>query len=421
MSSSYPEVSPVRAVRRAARAAAAGCAALAALGASVATAQQTYWQPLLEARVENHTNRNLREGDRERDELAGYRVEAGLEWGRITELAQLRIRPRVRYQDFPDEDKLRNIEQFLDVQSRYRAERSEFGLLGRFSSRDAYTAEIVEAEFDPFDPNDPTVAQTGRVVANNRRTRVQVRPEYAHEITEQSGIAVALNYDRVGYENETRERQRDFHNLTAEATWRRQMTPLSRVAIGPYLNRYETRDGSATSDSAGLLVEVRRDWTERVRGSVELRGERTEAERLEGVFRLDEKFTAWGAMLNLDAAGEVHRWRVSAGRRITPTGSGSRADIDELRIGYDRRFSERLSWRAAARGLRIRRQAEILGRGADRDYGRGELSVRYDLTPRWFIRGGYELTWQDFEIEPGDAINHAAFLAIGFAGLGPQT
>lgn len=406
------------------RTAGAVAAVLAGTAAGApAAAQQVYWQPRFEARIEGHTNRNLAIESEAEDEIAGYRADLGVTWGRITPRSETRIRPLLRFQDYPDRDGLQRFEQFLDLETLYRTLRSDFELVGRFSRRDAYTAEFIEAEFDEFDPNDPTVSETGRILADTTRTRFQVRPGYTYRFSERTGLAAGVTYERVDYDDPRfTAGQRDFDFVLAEGTWRWRSDPLTEIAFGPYVSRYETRDDSSRSDGYGAVLSWGREWSERLSSTFTGRVERTESDRLLGVpaVPVEESTTAWAASVDVRSRTEISQWRFVAGRRITPTGSGAKADSDELRVEYTRAHSERLSSITALRALRIRSQSELVGRFDDRDYARLELSLRWAVTPTWFIRGGYEFTWQEYQFETADATNNAIFLSVGFLGLGPQ-
>jgi hypothetical protein len=107
-------------------------AALAgALCALPAHAAQTYWQPEIEASVEQNTNRNLAiDPDLEQD-IHGYSLAAGILWGYVTPTSETRLLPRVRLQHFPDDDDAERTEQFFDFSTVHRpTERTSYDLVG---------------------------------------------------------------------------------------------------------------------------------------------------------------------------------------------------------------------------------------------------------------------------------------------------
>jgi hypothetical protein len=390
----------------------------AAFAGTSAYAAETFWQPSVEARVEGHSNRDLAPDSE--DTMAGYFADLELLWGRNTGRSETRIRPRLRFQDYPDRDELQRLEQFLDVSTLYRTLRSETSVVGSYSRRDAYTAEIIEAGFDDFDPDDPSVSETSRLIVDNTRTRVQVRPTYTYRFSERSGITAGLTAETVDYESELPQTQVDFDYMQFETGWVQELDERARITFGPYVSRYDARDDSVTSDGYGLVGRWSRSWTERFRSTLTVRVERTESDRLLPVV-VEESDTVWGATLNIDRRSETSIWRMNVGRTITPSGSGSKANSDEIRVGYERAMSPRLSSTAAVRALRVRSQSDF-SRGDDRDYARAELGLRWAMTQTWSITGGYEFTWREFKRETDDANDNALFVSVKFEGLGaPST
>jgi hypothetical protein len=419
MSSSFPErrvplrVSPGRV--------AAGLVMCALLGRE-ALAADVYWRPDLEARVEGHTNRDLAAGEAE-ESMTGYMADLGVLWGRDTPRSHTVVRPRVRFQDFPKRDDLRRIEEFLDVRTGFQTLRDNFLLTGNYSRRDAYTAEFLQAGFDPgpvdpsvpVEPIDPTVSETGRLIVNTTRTLVQLRPSYTRRISERSALGGGVTLQTVEYDSDIPGTQVDFDYWLAEGTWARQLDERTELRAGPYVSRYEAKDDSSVTDGYGAYVDWSRAWNERIRATISLRAERNESDRILPTV-VQESSTSWGARLNLYRKVEVSEWQVSIGRSITPTGSGSKADSDEVHVQYERALSPRLVATTAARALRVRSQSQFT-RGDDLDYARAEISMTWALSRTWSVRGGYEFTWREYTLETDDANDSALFVSMRFAGL----
>jgi hypothetical protein len=58
--------------------------------------------------------------------------------------------------------------------------------------------------------------------------------------------------------------------------------------------------------------------------------------------------------------------------------------------------------------------------GNNRDYGRGDVSVRWKITPTWFTEGGYGYIYQKYKSDPSSAVDSSFYLRIGYQGLPPQ-
>jgi len=385
---------------------------------AAAQAQQTYWQPAFEARVEGHTNRDLTPDGEE--EMMGYFADAAVTWGRRTERSDTRIRPRIRFQDFPQRSDLQRLEEYLDVITGYRTLRSDFGLKANYSRRDAYTAELLQAGFNPFDPSTPEQSgDTGRLFVSTRRTSISVRPTYTYRFTERDGITTNLIAEVVDYSSEVPVTQIDYRYGLAEVAWRRELDERTSLTVGPYFSRYDADDGSKT-DAYGARMLWQREWSERLRASVTLGAQSEKTDDFDDV-RVDESDTAWEAMLKLERDSEAGVLRLAAGRSITPSGSGSLADSDQVNVEYQRALSPRWSSTIAVRGLRVRAHNPA-ARGDDRDTANASLGFKWAMTPTWSVGMGYQFQYRKFVTDDqGNAFDNSLFLSMRFDGLGPRT
>jgi hypothetical protein len=133
---------------------------------------------------------------------------------------------------------------------------------------------------------------------------------------------------------------------------------------------------------------------------------------------IEETNSAYGLELNAAYGSPVSRWALSLGRQVTPTGSGGLSNLDQVRVQYDRAFSERLSLTTAVRAFRNRSVSEITANNNDdRDYARANVSLNFMITATWYVRAGYEYTWQDREADSRSANNNLVSLAFGYRGL----
>lgn len=419
MSSSCRErADPDVAIRWRAPLAGGALALLASAFGTDAQAADVYWSPIFSARVEGHTNRDLIPDEAGDDNsTAGYIADLGLNWTAATPRSTTRIRPRIRFQDYPERDTLQRLEQFLDISTRYSTPRSEFGLIGSYTRRDAYTAELAEAGFDDFDPLEPSRPETAILIADNTRTRLQLRPSFDHRFTERSGIVFGATLETVEFDSELPNRQVDYDFALAEIGWRYQLDQRSQITIGPYVSRYEAQGDTRKADAFGMLLSWSRDWSETLSGTFAVRVERNESETLDALGLVTEDSTTeFGATLDLVREGEISELRLSAGRFISPSSSGAKTTSDEIRAEYERSLTPRLAWSAAVRGMRIRSVSDVL-RASDRDYARAVLSLEWAMSPTWFVGGGYEYIWSEYLNDVGSASDNAVFLSLRYRAL----
>lgn len=389
----------------------------AATFASAGHAAQTYWQPTLEARVEGHTNRDLVPEDEE--EMIGYFADLGVTWGRLTERSETRIRPRVRIQEFPDRKRLQRTEEFLDVITGYDTQRTEFDLIARYSRRDAYTAELLQPGFDPVDPSIPNQSgDTGRLLVDQTRTAYSLRPTITHRFTERNGIAANIVGESVDYQSEVPVTQVDFKFASAEVAWLRQLDERTNLTFGPFVSRYDAEGGDET-DAYGARLTWNREWTERSRIAL-IFGAQTENTTRFVDIAIDHTDTSWEALLRLERDTTTGLLRLDFGRAITPSGSGSLADNDQINFEYRRALSPRWNSKTAIRAERVRAHNQFAAND-DRDTAGLALSLTWAMTPTWALSGGYEFIWREFVRDNDDALDNAVFLSMTFRGRGPRT
>jgi hypothetical protein len=397
-----------------------GAFALASIiGVAPAQAAQTHLQPRIEAGVEQNTNRNLAINPDDEADILGYIVTAEVLWSYVTPKTNTEVRPRVRFQEYPDDKEIQRSEQFLDFSTQHRAtERSTFELVGRYSREDSFNSELVDAEFDDLDPDDPIDGGEGTTeeLASETRTRVQLRPDFTHDISELTGVAIGGVFQTVRFESESRDRtEYDYLELRTYLT--RRLSPLTQIGLGPVVSRYETRDNTRQTDGYGLELGLDHRWSEvsRIRGKLFVL--RSEFESLKDGVLESESETNVGFNLGFNRRTELGHFRLNAGRTVRPASGGSTVVQDQVRAQFDHDFSERLSMTTAVRAYT---QERVGSPDSDnnRDYARGELGLNWMATPTMFIGGSYQYTWRELELDGTSAKNHAVFVYFGYRGLG---
>ncbi len=398
--------------------AALACASL--IAAPAAFAQVTHFQPEAAVRAEQHTNRNLSPDSENELDIAGYRLDLGVNWQYITPTTTARIYPRVRLQRFPDQSDVNRSEQFLDARLNHRAtERTAVNVVGRFDRRDTFNAELAPAEFDEFDPDTPDDQDidTGLIIASNTRTHFSLRPTLRHSLTQRTGLRAYGAYRGNRFSTETERQQTEFDYFETGGDWVHQLDELNEFSAGPYVSRFETRDNTNTTDAVGANFGWNRRWTQLFQTTFSVFGERSDI-TLRGANPGSATSTDFGAQVRGVRELETGRVRFDIARRFHPSASGDKTISNQFRVQYNHELTERLDLTTAVRAFQ--RKAQGGGGGNDRDYLRGELSLQWMLSPTLFVAGGYQYTWQDRERLPGTADNHTIWLQLGYRGLGPQ-
>jgi len=377
-------------------------------------AADVHFQPVVEARVESNTNRNLAENEADESDSTGYIADMALVVTSTTARHQTIVRPRVKVQEYPDTSEIENVEGFLDLSSKVLWQRASLDIAANYSHEDLYNAELANARFDDVTPDDPTSPESGNLQAGRTRDWFRITPYYEYEATERAALGFGVLYETASYDGGS-ESVTDYDYGQAEALFRWKFTPETEFSIGPYVSRYEARDDSSKYDAYGVTASVAKNWSEKWSSEFSVGYEKNEIEYADPALE-DEEPSGWSALLTLDYKGEVSRLRFVGGQRITPSSDGRKTASDELRMQYDRDMSARLSLQAAARYV----SDDDLGDAPDpnqRDYARADLGLRYKFTQTWYMTGGYRYVWQERSSADGDADNHSFIVGIGYSGL----
>jgi len=393
---------------------------LSVLGARPSAAADSYFVPGLEAGLEYHTNVGLRSGTgpfTQEEDGGGYIAEVWALAGMRSPRAYFEVLPRIRFQEYPDHDELQDFSQFMAIRGRYDSPRSYVALTGDYLREDEFNAQLSDAQYDDFDPDNPVVDETGRVVLlDTTRTRVQLRPEFAYQLNRTISAGIRGLYQTVGFDSEVDFDRDDYSYAYAVGFLGWRSGPRSKLEVGPYVARYETDDNLNRTDSTGVAVGFDYQWSPTWTASVTGQIESTEVNRID---LLDtETSTNWGLMVETRREGQISDWRFSLGRTFNPSDSGTRTELDQIRAQYNRNLTQRWRFTGAIRAYQARSQGGNF-RGNDRDYLRGDLGIEWRWRQTWSLRGEYSYIEQKYENDGQTRSDNMLQLKIRYEGLRP--
>jgi len=392
--------------------------ATCSLGVS-ATAQagQTYVQPQAVVRAETDSNLTLDPAGSPEGTTEGYIADLQVLVGYATPTSETSIRPRVRFQNYPDYDQREKVEGFLDWVTRFRWERSLFDIIANYSQQDSYNYDTRSGEFDPLDPNNPTVAGSGKSLTGETRTEAVVRPSYSYDLTERLSVGVGGQYQITNYDASEGPSNRvdyDFWVVNANLGW--SLDERSIVGIVGYLSQYEPKNIDGHTDGYGAGVTYDYKWSE-VLGFEATVGYEVNDPKYSELGQEEQKSSSVGGSIAAFGESEASKWRFLVRQRYAPNGDGGMRQMDEVRFQYDRDFTRRLSFLGSAR---YESQRQLTGQiGEDRDTARLDVGLKWLVAPTWFVQGGYAYIWQK-EGNQGNADNNRFYLGAGYKGLGRQ-
>jgi len=389
--------------------------AATALPTGTSLAAQTYTEPQIELSVEENTNFDLVPGGSPVSNVYGYVADAQALIGIATPRSDTSIRPRLRFQEFPDREDLQRIEAFLDLQSRYEWQRSSFVLNGRYSLQDVYNTDRPSGAFDPLDPDYIGNPDSTQTVLGETRSLLNLRPTFEHKVTERTSMGVAADYQIARYNSDGVQRKTDYDYalLNGFVTWA--VSPVSNLTVGAYASRFETQDNSAETEALGGELGYGYRWSETYGIEAKVFYEQNDTTQFIPV-RVDESTSGMGGNFTAYRKYETSAWRLTLGRSFAPTGDRGKSQADQIRLQYDRSLSERLSLRGVAR-YDSHSPIGATGGGEDRDYARMDVSLKWFMSPKWYLGGGYSYIWEDRAQATDYASNSKLFVNFGYQGL----
>jgi hypothetical protein len=389
----------------------------AAMAAAPVFAAQVYVQPVAAISAETDSNLDLLPASQGTAKtVEGYVADASALIGIATPDSDTTIRPRIDYRDYPSASEDDRLEGNLDLVSAYRDQRSKGSVYLGLERRDEFNAELSSALYNPYGPVPPTSPETGRTVQGATRESVILLPDYSYNISPLVAAGVSGIYQKLNYSPENSAINFDYYLGKAYLRWT--LDQKNDLTVGAYGSKYQASGFDSRATAAGATLALDTSWTPLLSTGVAVDYQRT---NIDTAIPTPFKTTAnpWGATVSAAYKGEVNQFRMNAGRVITPTGGGGIYVNDQLQLQYSRNFSQRLAFTGATIALRNRGLSRDVS-GDDRTYERTVVDLKWMMTRTWFMQGGYQYTWQKFQVDPDGASNNRLYISFGYQGLGRQ-
>jgi hypothetical protein len=366
--------------------------------------------------AETNSNVDLTPGGQA--EVNGYSIDLASLIGIATPNSETNIRPRVDYREYPTETDDNRLEEYLDFNSYYKGQRSSFAISGTLDHRDEFNAEQNSAEFNELNPNQPTSPQTGRTITGATRDSVYAVPSYTYSISPLFSVGANALYEKVNYSPNDNQRFVDFNYYQAKAFVIWTLNPKSDLTFGAYGNKFNATRFDSKETAEGGQVDLNTTWTPLFSTHAQVVLQRADIN-----YGIAPGFVgsvnAWGGLLGALYKTQTQAVRFNLTRLITPSGGGSVYVSNQAQVQYDQRFTQRLSFTTATIYLQNRALTEQAS-GDGRNYLRSVISAKWMVSRTFYIQGGYQYTWQKYQLDPDGAANNRFFVQFGYQGLGRQ-
>jgi hypothetical protein len=392
------------------------CLAVPLLLPGLAVGAEVIVQPSGYVGAETNSNLDLTPGGQA--EVTGYVANLASIFGIATPNSSTTIRPRLDYREYPTDRADDRLEAYLDFNSLYKGQRSSASISGTLDHRDEFNAEQTQALYNDVNPPQSTAPQTGRTITGATRDSLYLVPSYTYSLTPRIAAGVSGLYQKIDYSPNDSGRfvNFDYYQGKAYLVW--SFSQKSDLTFGGYGNKYSATRFDSTATAEGGSVDLGTSWTPLLstRASIVI-------QHSDISYGIPPTFSgtvnAWGGSLNATYKEETQQFRTDLSRLLTPSGGGSVYVVNQLQLQYDRRITQRLSLTTAAIYLQ-NRALTAAASGNGRDYLRSVVEMKYMLARTWFVQGGYQYTWQKYQLEPDGAANNRVYLRFGYQGLDRQ-
>lgn len=389
--------------------------------ASGAHAQQTYFLPSFESSAEWHKNRDLATDPAQEKENGLYYVRAEALIGRDDTRSSIEFRPWISYQEIPDRNDAEPLELGANLRASTQRLKGIYRFNARFLERDAFTSEVGSAGFDSFDPDNTPGGESGVLTAKGKRRDVTIYPSLTYQVSDRARIEARVDAEQVSYDTNLAFRRVGYQSGTIESTVVYRMTQRLELIAGPYASKFESDDNRNQTDSYGVVLGGGFAPAESAYVIAQLRAERADVKASATTLAAaaSDSQNSIGFEIIGHYSWPASRIRYNIGRFLEPSTIGSRVKNDVVRVQYSRSLSARTTLIAAARYSREDRIEDLTGQTTN-EQSYVDLWGSYQLTPAWYVGGGYRFIRQDITGAARAADDHSLFVNFGYRALDPR-
>lgn len=397
----------------------AGCLPALSLWAPSVRAAEYYVQPQASITAEADSNLDLQPASQGPvSTQGGYIGDAAAIFGIATPDSDTTIRPRVDYRDYPSDSADDRLEEYLDLSSVYRGERSRASLYLGFQRRDEFNAELNSAEYNPYGPVLPTSPETGRTVTGATRTSLILLPNYNYHLTPLTTVGVSGIYQKLQYSPSNSFDAVDFNFYQGKVFVEWALNQKNDITAGVYGARYEAVHFNSTATAEGATLGLHTIWTPLFDTTASVVYQRTAIDTaIPAPFHSTEN--PWGASFAASYKTQISELRMNLDRLVTPSGGGGIYVNEQAQLQYTRSLTERLAVTGAMFILKNHGLTSNVS-GDDRTYLRTAVEAKWMFTPTFFVQGGYQYMWEKYQVDPDGAANNRFYVTFGYQARNRQ-
>jgi hypothetical protein len=338
---------------------------------------------------------------------------------------EISFEPRVRGDMYAEEEAslLESTDFFLRSNGMHRGQTVRLGYSADLASEQILGVEFLETL--PTDPiaDDPSAIATTQVGLNEQRTRVGIAPYVEIAMNSRSTVVLDGYLVDVDYASDQNPSRTDFLERAIGGEYRRALgDQLGSFGVHVFTTLYEAAANANNTDTRGIDFRYSRDMSELWSWNASVGTQRADFAVNTGGRRVRGTDDTPTFALGITKRGERSTMRSELVRRMSPDSMGFVAPRDEIRVAWTRMMSARVNGRLALRGIDAQGVPLVLG--SDRQYGRLELGLDWELRPTWSFVASYAYARNEVEMAIGEpADSNALTLGIRYHGrsLRPST
>jgi hypothetical protein len=382
-------------------------AVVAALGVTPAMAADWEMNPRIEAGYLYDDNYRLSSSE---VGVSGPLLDAQMEWRALTQTGEFSFTPRVRATYFPDEKDLDAVDYFATINWERRGQRVTSLLRAEYSLLDVVTSEHPDVDTGGG-LGEPDFGDAGRVLIDNQRRFLTVRPTFLFELSQRRELQVSAGYTDVAFDTQLFGAQVDYQTTDAALGLLTRINEVSNLVVRLRGARYDLESRLEPSNSYGAEVQWDRTTASETRTYVRLGAQ--SVEQLDG--EKETNFVAGAGMSFLMGRNELF---LDAARSAGPSSAGALVTRDQLRVRWTRAYTPRLNLLA---GLRATRDEDIEDTlftvFAERKYATADVGLEWRWQEEYSLRAAYDYTWQEFEDATTDATSSGVMISVTYEPL----
>jgi len=378
------------------------------------------WEAIPDVRLEAETNDNpalntVGSTDTQFiDSASRFLADAALRIRNAQPRGELTFEPRVRSDVYAEEEaqSLESTDVFLRSNGVSRGQTVRMGYTADIAQERILGVEFLETL--PEDPvvDDPTALATTQIGINEKRTRFGVAPYIDIAMNSRSNVVIDGHLVDVDYESGQLAGRTDFLERGIGGEYRHALgSQRGTLGIRLFATGYEATANANTTDTRGAQLiysrEVSELWSWTVAGGTQ----RSDYALTTGGRRVRGTDDSPIFSVGIDKRGERSNMRTEFQRQMAPDALGFVAPRDELRVSWTRMMTPRVNGRLAMRAINAEGVPTVIG--SDRQYGRLELALDWQLRPTWSFIAGYAFSSASSELTVGDNSAESNSLTLG--------